>query len=260
MKNNLFKITSTFLFVLVCQLGFSQESVLKTLIDVISPIEISDLIAKQGIKYDKSLMNSPGNIASYQTDFKKALNLGVYSTDLGYATIIVDRNNKTEQADVLGSLGSLKKAAEGLGIGQFIDFSKIFPLIQDPSNLNKLLDETSSIFEKMSDYLESKNKSDIATLIVTGGWLETLFVTCEVAKKHPNAEINNRITQQKLILSQILEALKGYQSNKSIAGLTGDLKNLDTLLSKYDLDSELTANDVNKISGMVAEIRGAVIK
>jgi hypothetical protein len=275
----------TFILILSFQASNAQDAILNSIIKIVSPVEVSDLIKKQGIQYDRSILSNANNFLSYQTDFKKALNLGIYSTDLGYASI------NDQNVDALTYLNAVKKVAEGLNVGQFIDFSKITSLAMNKNNLNKLLDETSTTFENMSEHLEKQNRSNLAALILTGGWLETLYITCEVAKRQPNQELNNRIVEQKLILSQILEVLKTYNTDGSTTNLSNDLSNLYKLLDSFPMtvrktgktvkstvtlasgveieqeedetvmdDVKLTQNDLDRISGMVSVIRTAVVK
>ena len=43
-----------------------------------SPLEISVLLKESGTKYNASTLNSTDNLPKYNSNFKKALNLGVY--------------------------------------------------------------------------------------------------------------------------------------------------------------------------------------
>jgi hypothetical protein len=52
-----------------------------------SPLEISVLLKESGKKYNVNYLNSPDNLAKYNSNYKKALNLGIYGTDLGYTNI-----------------------------------------------------------------------------------------------------------------------------------------------------------------------------
>jgi ribosome-associated protein YbcJ (S4-like RNA binding protein) len=285
MKKNLIKLLALLPFLFSFQICIAQEEVLNSLIKIVSPVEISNLIKEQGIRYDKAILHDPNKVAAYlNSDFKKALNLGVYSTDLGYSTIY------DQSTDALGYLSSVKKNAEGLGVGSFIDFQKILMLAQNKNDLNLLLDETSTTFENMSNHLEKQKKSNLAALMLTGGWIEMLHITCQVAKKQPNQELNNRIVEQRFILGQILEVLKPFQADANTKAITNDLINLNKLLNSYNIevaksnasakktiivggqeievneseeltkDVQLTNADVTRIAGMVSEIRGAIIK
>lgn len=261
---------------------FAQgDPLLNNIIKIVSPVEISDVIKTAGIQYNREILNNPQNI--YQTEFKQALNLGVYSTDLGYANI------NEQSKDALMYLTSVKKTADKLNLGDFIDVNKILGLAANKNNLNKLLEETSVTFENMSTYLQEQQKSNLAALIMVGGWLEILHITCQVAQQQPdNKEITSRIVEQKLILGQLLQVLENYQSDPNVANLTKDLSNLNTLFDKYNFDTNssittkeetiggveiLVAEDTNisadiklsleellKISKVVQDIRSVIIR
>lgn len=263
----------------------AQEDILKTVIDIVSPVEVSDLIKKQGIKYDKAMLSDPKNLATLKSDFKKALNLGVYSTDMGYSTI----NEKSFEA--LGYLTGVKKLAEAFKVSQYIDMSKITALAANKKDINKLLDETTSTFENISNYLEKQKKSNLAALMITGGWIETFHITCQVAKSQTNKEVRNelngRIITQKIVLEKITQALAPYQTDADVANLLKEFDKVNGLLAKYKIEEEVNAKkedvkeengiisvagdkaskdveindeDLNKIADAVAKIRISIIK
>ena len=262
-----------------------QSPLLASIIKIVSPVEVSDLIRKQGIKYDNSILNKAGNLISYKSDYQKAFNLGVFSTDLGYATI------NDQNMDALMYLNSVKKLAEDLKVSQFIDIKRIMNLASNKDDMNKLLDETSTTFENISNHLDKQSKSNLAAFMLTGGWLETLSITCEVAQKQPSQDLKNRIIEQKIILAQFLEVLNDYQAEPNVKELTTQLGELNTILNSYKMetvsnnatkqkntievggvaievvesdtkteDANLTAQDLTKIAEKVRTIRAMIIK
>lgn len=280
MRQKNLSITTLIALLFLTQVSFAQDnSVLGTIIKLVSPVETSDLIKKLGIQYDRSILNDPMNIANYKTDSKKALNLGIYSTDLGYANI------NAQSQDALTYLNSVKKTADGLELGQFIDFGKILKLAANRDALNELLDETSTTFENISTHLEANGKSDLAALILTGGWLETLHITCEVATKTEQEELKTKVIEQKFILEQIIPILDKFKGSE-MTSLSSQLKELNKLFSKYKFgdsasagnvevvgeivvvgsennggkEVEVSKEDVVKISNKVKEIRNEIIK
>lgn len=247
-----------------------------------SPLEISFLIKDLGIQYDKKLLNSADNISSYNTNYKKALNLGIYSTDLGYANIY------EQTQDALYYLNSVKEMADGLNIGQFFDFKTIKRLATKSNNLDSLLLETNTNLEKINDHLQEIGRADLTILILTGGWLESLYITCEIAKKSPNELLNNRIGEQKIILEQLLLLLSFYEELPNVKNLIVDLNKLQKIYENVKIDFQyndpttttkkdddnneilivddntstkinFTAEDLNKILQTSKEIRGKII-
>ena len=64
-------------------LDVSDENISNILNSIPSPLEISFIIHDAGIEYDKSILNSEDNVSKYNSNNEKAINLGVYGTDLG---------------------------------------------------------------------------------------------------------------------------------------------------------------------------------
>ncbi len=65
----------------------SDEIINDIIQSIPSPLEITTLIQEGGAIYNRDEMNDDDNVSQYATNFKKAVNLGIYGTDLGYANI-----------------------------------------------------------------------------------------------------------------------------------------------------------------------------
>ena len=65
-----------------------DEAVISSILQQIpSPLEISVLLKESGTKYNSTILNTTENLPKYNNNYKKALNLGIYGTDLGYTNI-----------------------------------------------------------------------------------------------------------------------------------------------------------------------------
>lgn len=226
------------------QAPVSKEIVNDFIQSIPSPIEISVLIKEQGAKYDSKILNPTDNQSEYNTSFRQALNLGVYSTDLGYANIY------DQKQDAIRYLDAVTEMANGLKIGQFFDFSTIKRLATNSSNLDSLLLITTQNFEKINSYLQDQNRSNQSVLILTGGWLESLYLTCEVVKKYPSQQFKERVGEQKVILDQLLLLLDFYKDDANVQALIGDL---NTLKSKFDavtVTREYKKSTIKEVNGI----------
>ncbi|NJO00561.1 MAG: hypothetical protein HC880_01755 [Bacteroidia bacterium] len=225
--------------------AISKEVLSDIVKSIPSPLEISFLIKDLGIKYDKTILNSSDNIANFNTSFQQALNLGVYSTDLGYANIY------EQTQDALDYLSAVRDMATGLNIGQFFDFETIRALATNSNNLDSLLLVTNTNLERINDHLQDKGRADLTILILTGGWLEALYLTCEVAKKQPNELLNNRIGEQKIILDQLLLLLSFYEENPNIKKLIDDLNELQTIYDNVKITYEYEETSAKEENGIL---------
>ncbi len=228
------------------KLEISQEVLSDIIQQIPSPLEISVLLKESGTNYDKSLLNKADNVSEYNSNFDKAVNLGIYGTDLGY-TNIYEQNQ-----DALFYLGSIRKLAEGLSIGQFFDFSAISRLATNSKNLDSLLLITTQNFNNINSYLQNQERANLSILILTGGWLEALHISNQVLQKNiSNIELREKVGEQKIILENIMLLLTFYEnSDPNIADLKEKMQPLKAEFDKIEIAytyEESTFEEVNGI-------------
>ena len=205
----------------------SEEVISSILESIPQPLEISSLLKESGKKYNAGYLNSPDFTSKYNSNYKRALNLGIYGADLGY-TNIYEKNQ-----DGVKYMAAIKEMADGLNIGRFFDIETIGRLATNSKNLDSLLLITTQNFNQINHYLQTQNRSNLSVLLITGGWLEALHITSEVASLSPdNVELRETIGSQKIILENIMLLLSFYkESDQSMASLLNDL---DELKKAYD--------------------------
>lgn len=196
-----------------------------------SPLEISVLLKESGKKYNVGYLNSADNLSKYNSNYKKALNLGIYGTDLGY-TNIYEQNQ-----DGLKYMTTIKSLADGLNIGQFFDIETIGRLATNSKNLDSLLLITTQNFNNINHYLQTQSRSNLSVLLLTGGWLEAMHITCNVAGTDPNnKELQEKIGEQKVILENIILLLSFYkESDQNMASLLTDMEGLKKVFDKVNI-------------------------
>lgn len=256
----------------------SDDLVANIMQSIPSPIETSFLIKGIGAPYNVSNLNDHNLVSNYNTNYSQALNLGVYSTDLGFANLY-DKNQ-----DVLNYLNAVKKLADNLGIGQYFDYKTIKELASTSGNVEQLLQLTQQNLEKIHNHLNEQKRESLTILILTGGWVEALYLTTLVYQKTNNKELRDRIGEQKIALEQILTILDVYKTKPNFANLIADLKELSKIYSKVQIkttvgkptqkvvNGEIITEDntvstviiqdadVQEITSMVRSIRNKIIK
>lgn len=225
--------------------GVDEEVINSILEQIPSPIEISVLLKESGSKYNESILNSANNVPKYNSNYKKALNLGVYGTDLGY-TNIFGRNQ-----DGIKYVSSIKSLADELNIGQFFDIATIGRLATNSKNLDSLLLITTMNFNQINHYLQSQSRDNLSVLLLTGGWLEAMQITCQTASKNPeNEELKTTIGEQKIILEQIMLLFTFYQADENMAGLSVDLETLKKAYDKININYTYKESTMEIVNGV----------
>lgn len=212
-----------------------------------SPLEISVLLKESGKQYNADFLNAPSNLARYNTNYKRALNLGIYGTDLGYTNIY------EQSQDGIKYMSTIKDLANELNIGQFFEMETIGRLVSNSNNLDSLLLITTQNFNSINQYLQSQNRSHLSVLFLTGGWLEALHITCEVAKTNPdNQQLQETIGAQKIILENIIRLLSFYKDNdRNMAALMNDMEALKQAFDKVTITTTYQPSTFEVIDGVM---------
>ena len=228
----------------------SEQAMEGIISNISSPVEMSSLIKESGVQFNYKYLNSTDNIDNYNTGFIQALNLGVLGADLGYLNMY----NKT--GTVLSYITSIKTLADNLKVGQFFDFSMLKRLATNSDNLDSLMYISVSSFDQMDVFLRENNRSDVSALIVTGVWLEGLFLATQVVKDaSSNKEIIERIGEQKLILNDLLIILNNYKRDKKFFDLIERINKIKSLFKEVSITYEVGEPEAVEINGVLTIIQ-----
>jgi hypothetical protein len=130
--------------------------------------------------------------------------------------------NKTSA--VIDYISAIKTLADGIKVGQFFDFTTLKRLATNNQNLDSLMYISVHSFNQMDKYLHSNNRSNLSALIITGVWIEGLYLGTQVAKETTNDQLAERIGEQKLTLNELILILDVYRKDKQYAKLLDELQ------------------------------------
>ena len=233
-------------------LKLSEDILGEVIQNISSPVEMANLIKSSGADFSQRILNNPDNISKYETSFKRALNLGVYSADLGYINIF-DKNNV-----VVSYLLAVKNLADGIRVGQFFDFNALRSMASNSTNLDSLMEMSVSSFNKMDLYLRDQNRSNVSTLIVTGTWIEGLYIASNVVKETKSKELAIRIAEQKNIIDILEIILNNYISEPNFSSLVEDIQKLKMAYAPIRITTELGEPKKIEKDGMLIVIQDEV--
>jgi len=257
-----------------------QNSVLNTAFDgeifsIPSPIQTSILLKGLEVPFNSGVLNTVDYLDSYTTEYKQSLNLGVYETDLGYS-ILYNQNSYS-----IRYLAAVQKMTDKLRLDAIFDKEFIIQFKKNLSNQDSMLVVLSDAFKKSDYFLKNSNRKVTSALILTGGWIESMYLASELNIQKPSVEIVERIGEQQLTLASIIEALTKYNSNKVNDILIRDLKDLQfyfekiefkytykepktnvatkTTTLKHDLEIKIDTDILNQINMKIRSIRETII-
>jgi len=203
-----------------------------------SPLETAMLIKNAGAEYNEALMNPTANTSKYITSKSKALNLGIYSTDLSYASLF-DQNQAT-----LNYIEAAKAMADGLNILDAIDEEIVNRLEEQINNRDAIIDIISETLMNSSSFLKENDMEGTASVILVGGWVEGLYIATNLVDVNnlDNSKLVERIVDQKLSLDIMVSLLESSPEDADAQAVLEDVKALKTIFDKITIEQgEVTA-------------------
>lgn len=194
-----------------------------------SPMQTALLMEEVNAPFNASILNDISSVEGYNTDYQRALNLGIYGTDLGYLSVY------KKNSDALRYLSTVEKLTNKLGLEGAFDKNFITRFEKNSTNKDSMMVIVADAFKKSDSYLKSNNRKEISALILIGGWIESLYLACEINKAKPDDKIIERIGEQKETLTTIIEILKNYNKKNSYDDLIAEMESLQGFFNQIEV-------------------------
>ena len=183
--------------------------------DIPFPFEILDNLYAQKIHFNQKAMNDFSNSSKYSEYNSKALNLGVYGADLSYSVTY-------EQFQQIGLyVKNSKKLADDLNIPYAFDDKMMQKYNQYKDNKDSLTRIVYDSYNQVDKALKGDERVGIAALVVTGSWLEGLYLSTktyvDAPKTSENSSLYKVIAGQKQSLIIVIKLLEEYKKDEYIS-------------------------------------------
>ncbi|MFP4365538.1 MAG: hypothetical protein ACLFQA_00455 [Bacteroidales bacterium] len=198
-----------------------------------SPLETAMMLRSAGAVYNEELMNPVENASKYLTNKQMAINLGVYTTDISYASIF----NQSQVC--MKYMDTAKDLAENLGIIDAVDNNTMERLEDNLHNQEVIMDIVSESFMNSSSFLQENNREAVAAMMFVGGWIEGLYLALNLTDGR-EIEGNNlveRIVDSKLSFEVVLLMLEDYKHDQDIADLIVEMDRIKEIFREIDIKS-----------------------
>lgn len=224
---------------------FDPNSSLNTVFDgkifsIPSPIQTASFIRELGLPFDESLLNDNSKINEYVTEYQQALNLGIYGADLGYTSMYEQKGTSMRY------LSSVEKLTSQLGLNAAFDSSFLMRFEKNNGNEDSMIVIMSDAFREADNFLKTSNRKSTSALVLTGGWIESLYFACELNAKKSSSDILRRIGEQKESLNSILGILTEYNKSGSNDELIDQMESLKISFEKINVDYNYAAPETDK--------------
>lgn len=189
-----------------------------------SALQIAYVSKKSGTTYNASWLNNTKQVTKYNTsNYKRATNFGIYSSDLANCLFNKKYSESKEYLKALKEMGSylgLNQAFESDNLGKRFD--------ANISNEDSLVKLVSNIQLKTDILFEQNKQKHIIVIAFAGAWIESLNLANESYLKEKNKKVLNGFCEQILFASTLIKALEVNSSKETeIAELLENIKNIN---------------------------------
>lgn len=200
----------------------------ETFFQVPSPGEMLTFIKTIGGKNNKntSFLNNPDNQKNYTDAKLKALNFGIYSCDLSYCSIFQIGSEAVKYFKTVKQLG------DQIGVSSAVKPEVIKRLNDNVGNADSLSVITDDVYFSSFETLESGKQGPTLSLVVAGGWIESMYIATNLTKYEEKSPIVERLADQKYTLDNLIEFLKKYESDANVAAVLADFNGLQAEFTK----------------------------
>ena len=224
-------------------INVSEKTINNLIQSIPSPIEMASIIKESGAEYNENILNPSENYKKYGTSMDKAINIGIYSADLGYINIY------EKSLSSITYLRSIKSLSNDIQVGQFFDFETLNKLASNNKNMDSLLFISTSCFNKMDKYLREHKRNELSILIITGAWVEGLYITSEIAKSNKTDALLENIGAQKINIENLMVILNLYKEDPYFKKLGDSFSNLKKVYDGITITYEYKEPVTKEVNG-----------
>ena len=230
-----------------------KEDVSEVVYPLPSNFEIAQTLNEIGASFIISLSNDVENVNKYVTEEKQALNLGVYSADLSYATTYNMKQYSMDYMDVS------RKLVNELGITGAYSPEFIENIKKNFDNKDKLVEMVTNAFYNTYKYMRQQGKEELSMMVVAGTWIEAMYITTHVSENtFHNKKIVDLILEQEKTLDKLINLLQPHSDNATIGKVLEDLKPIQAVYENRK-ETGFTKKQVEKIKSLSGEARKELI-
>jgi len=214
-----------------------------------TPNEIFQRLQLTKIDYNPLITSPPENIDKFLTFRSKALNLGVYITDMAYSVIFERYSNAIKYLETIQIL----IPEVNISTSTFEDI--INRSENNITSRDSLLNISNAIFPDILEYLEDKEMRSTIALISAGAYIEAMYIALNTYESYPenNAELD-QISELKFPISNLLEQARSTSNDPNVKSIEIYLLEINDIFN--NLSGDLPNTEVKKESSTEISLLG----
>lgn len=214
---------------------------------------ILKLIEENKIEYNPDFLNDPNSVPKYTIEFYKAVNLGIYGSDLSIA------NSFEQTQESMVFLKCVNSLAANIGVNNAFDQAMFDRMEANRENKDSTLEIITGAFKKADEILKINNRPATSAVILAGSWIEGLYVSCQMAKTINGEKIIKTIIEQNESLKNLIIMLDASNLADETKYIVTDLKSIREAFTVAEANTVHNLETIKTISEKVTALRNKLI-
>ncbi len=215
--------------------------------------EVTELLNRIEASYIIDLSNSPANVDKYLTEPSRALNLGVYSADLSYASTY------NQQQFIVDYMTASRKLVEALDMTAAVDPELPKKIEQNENNKDELITIITESFYDTYDYLNRNHRAPVSVMIIAGSFVEGLYIATNISDNtFNNKEMVKIVMTQKDPFNKLMELLNQHATTDYVKTTIADMTPLYNIFGSIE-EGGITEKQLEQIKTEVKALRTKIV-
>lgn len=208
--------------------GYDASGQTANLYEMPTPNELFQIVREMSGEGQKRMMSPAKEVDRYVTTPKRALNFGVYATDLVYAS------SYKITSEVVRYYLTCKKLGDELGLsGSFSDgdFTRLERNLTHGDSLDVISNDA---YERAYRKMQDDQMGPTLSMVVAGGWVESMhLVMRQVLHFDPADPLVVRVAEQKVSLDHLIDMMEAYKSDASVTAMRDQLIKIRDIYDQF---------------------------
>lgn len=222
---------------------------------LVSAFEVTNMLNEIEASYIVGITNNTEKASDYFSEKVRAVNLGIYTADLAYATTY------NQKADVQNYFKASESLVRELDLTSAFDETLPDQIEENMDNKEKLVEIITSMFQKSYSYLNKQGRNEVSYLVLSGTVIEGLYLTTHISENtFQNPKIIEAILFQKEHLVTLEAMMQEYKDSELISDVYADIKSINAIYALEEGLTSMTQNQVTQLTELVTDVRERFVK
>lgn len=208
--------------------GYDASEQTANLYQMPTPNELFQIVREMSGEGQKRMMSPAKEVDRYVTTPKRALNFGVYATDLVYAS------SYKITSEVVRYYLTCKKLGDELGLsGSFsdMDFVRLERNLTHGDSLDVISNDA---YERAYRRMQDDQMGPTLSMVVAGGWVESMHLVMRQVLHFDAADpLVVRVAEQKVSLDHLIDLMEAYKNDTNVAAMRDELVKLRDIYDQF---------------------------